>query len=56
MGKGWSKATRLQELLMILFRRQLAGEYILRMFWLSTHDNVLADHLSRNREDEFLEA
>ena len=56
VGKGWSKATRLQELLMILFRRQLAGEYILRMFWLSTHDNVLADHLSRNREDEFLEA
>lgn len=56
VGKAWSKAERLQGLLVKLFRHQLQGDFVLRMFWLSTHDNLLADHLSRNREGEFLTA
>ena len=54
--KGWSHAQRLQGLLHTLFREQLEADFILRCFWLSTHDNVLADHLSRGREAEFLHA
>ena len=54
--KGWSSAVRLQELVTKLFHMQIAGEYILQFFWLASADNDLADHLSRNREGEFLRA
>ena len=52
--KGWSHAARLQDLVMQLFTRQIKGEFILQFFWLSSEANVLADHLSRDRESEFL--
>lgn len=53
--KARSKASRLTELIRELFVLQIEGEFILELFWLSTLDNRLADHLSRNRELEFLE-
>ena len=37
-----------------LFILQIRHECLLQFFWLSTHDNFLADHLSCDREDKFL--
>ena len=54
--KGWSHAPRLQELLRRLFALQIQGDYVLEFFWLATDKNVLADHLSRDREHDFLAA
>ena len=45
--KGWSKAERLNDLLKRLFRYAVAFECVFIMHWISTHDNVLADALSR---------
>ena len=53
--KGRSRAPRLNELCKALFYLQVRHTFILQMFWLSTHDNFLADHLSRDRHEEFLQ-
>ena len=52
--KGRSRAKRLNDLLKRLFLLQLEGGFVLRFVWISTHDNYLADHLSRGRWHEFL--
>lgn len=45
--KAWSRAERLTQLLRRLFALILQSGCILEFEWISTHDNVLADHLSR---------
>ena len=45
--KGWSKASRLNDLLKLIFRYSVEFECIFMFYWISTHDNVLADALSR---------
>ena len=52
--KGRSKAHRLNTLLKELFVLQIQHGFVLCTFWISTDDNYLADHLSRNREHDFL--
>ena len=52
--KGRSRAERLNLLCKRLFVQQIQGNFVLRYFWLSTHDNYLADHLSRGRVHDFL--
>ena len=52
--KGRSKAPRLNILIRELFYLQLRFECVLDFFWLSSSDNLLADHLSRDRESSFL--
>lgn len=53
--KGWSRAERLTLLLKRLFVLQVRFDCVLRFFWVSTTDNYLADHLSReNRVPDFL--
>ena len=54
--KGWSHAERLQNLVVMLFRAQLHGDFVLWFFWLASADNHLSDHLSRDHEAAFLEA
>lgn len=56
VGKGRSSAARLDSLVRELFMLQLQGHYVLCPFWLPSKANVLADHLSRDREKEFEEA
>ena len=53
--KGRSRAPRLNALIKELFVLQVAYEFIIEWLWISTTDNVNADHLSRNREADFLE-
>jgi hypothetical protein len=54
--KGWSKADRLNSLLKQLFFLCLRHECVLRFVWISTHDNILADFLSRkDGEAKFLQ-
>lgn len=53
-AKGRSKAQRLNSLVRHLFALQIAFDFVLDTFWISTSDNYLADHLSRDREEEFL--
>ena len=45
--KGWSKADRLNVLLKELFKYSVHFGCIFHFFWISTHENVLADALSR---------
>ena len=52
--KGRSRAERLNTILKSLFALQVRYVFILQPFWISTHDNYLADDLSRDREDQFL--
>jgi hypothetical protein len=54
--KGSSRAARLGLLLRRLFVLQIRYDVLLLFFWLSTHANYLADHLSRGRLDAFLAA
>ena len=53
-AKGRSKAPRLNSLLRELFVLQIEHNFILCPYWLSTHENTLADDLSRNRAGKFL--
>ena len=53
-AKGRSKVHRLNTLLKELFVLQIQHGFVLSTFWISTHDNYLADDLSRDREHEFL--
>jgi hypothetical protein len=54
LRKSRSKAPRLNVLIREIFALQVRFQCILETFWLSSEDNVLADHLSRDREWEFL--
>jgi hypothetical protein len=45
--KGWSKADRLNDLLKLIFQFSVKWGCIFMFYWISTHDNVLADALSR---------
>jgi hypothetical protein len=49
--KGWSKAARLYAQLRSLFMLALKYEIVFEFHWISTHDNIFADALSR-REGE----
>ena len=52
--KGRSRVERLNWLLRKLLILQVEYDFVLSYAWISTHDNYLADHLSRGRVDEFL--
>lgn len=54
--RGRSGVERLNGLVKELFALQVQHTCVLDPFWLSSEDNVLADHLSRDREDECLVA
>jgi hypothetical protein len=54
LRKSRSKAPRLNVLIREIFALQVRFQCILETFWLSSEDNELADHLSRDREWEFL--
>ena len=54
LAKGRSRAPRLNNLVREAFAEQVRHECILQSFWLSSEDNLLADDLSRDREDDFL--
>ena len=53
-AKGKSKVDRLNSLVKELFSLMLQFQCILDFYWLSSEDNLLADDLSRDREDAFL--
>jgi hypothetical protein len=53
--KGWSHADRLNELLRDMLYLTVKFNVIISYEWISTHDNVLADPLSRIDEPLFLE-
>ena len=53
-AKGRSKAERLNGLLKDLFLLMLKFRFVIDWHWISTDDNVDADHLSRDREQDFL--
>ena len=55
-AKGRSRADRLNVLLREIFALMLHYGCVLQFYWLSSEDNLLADHLSRGREQEALEA
>ena len=52
---GRSRAPRLNDLLRALFVLQIKHGFVLLPYWLGTKENYLADYLSRDREDLFLE-
>ena len=53
--KGRSRVERLNSLVKELFLLMIKFDFIVHLIWISTHDNVNADHLSReDREAEFL--
>ena len=54
LAKCRSKAPRLNTLIRECFALMVQFQCILDTFWLSSEDNLLADHLSRDREWEFL--
>jgi hypothetical protein len=55
--KGWSRAERLNLLLKRLFVLQIVGHFLLCFSWVSSEDNEMADHLSREGGlPRFLEA
>ena len=55
--KGWSRAERLNLLLKRLFVLQIVGDFLLCFSWVSSEDNEMADHLSREGGlPRFLEA
>ena len=56
VAKGRSSAERLNVLVKEVFVEQVKHECILDTFWLSSEDNVVADHLSRDREALGLES
>ena len=55
-AKGRSRASRLNDLIKELFLLMLKYEFIIEWLWISTNDNVDADHLSRDRESDFFES
>jgi hypothetical protein len=54
-ANGRSKVDRLNDICRGLFATQIKYSFILQTYWISTHDNFLADSLSRLRIDLFWE-
>ena len=54
-AKGRSAVDRLNDLVRELFALMVEHHFILDFFWLSSEDNLLADDLSRDKEQAFLE-
>ena len=54
-AKGRSAVNRLNDLVRELFSLMVQHHFILDFFWLSSEDNLLADDLSRNKEEAFLQ-
>ena len=54
-AKGRSRVDRLNDLVRELFALMVQYHFVLDFFWLSSEDNLLADDLSRDKEDAFLE-
>ena len=46
--KGWSRADRLNDVLLKIFHLAVRHDFVVEWNWISTHDNVLADALSRS--------
>ena len=54
VAKGRSRAQRLNVLVRAAYTLQIKYNFILMSYWISSEDNLLADHLSRDREEDFL--
>ena len=52
--REWSHANRLNDLLRLMLYHTVKYSCIILYHWISTHDNVLADPLSRDDEQTFL--
>ena len=55
-AKGRSRVARLNELVKELFLLVIRYRFVIDWQWISTHDNVNSDHLSRDREADFLKS
>ena len=55
IAKGYSKSWELAVLCKQWFVLQVRHCFLVHWFWLSSKDNLLADHLSRGRETAFLD-
>ena len=53
-AKGRSRVSRLNDLVKEIFLLMVKYRFVVDWNWISTHDNVGADHLSRNREEAFI--
>ena len=51
--KGWSRADRLTEIIKLLYEKSVEFNCVLVPIWISTHDNIGADALSRMDFDRF---
>ena len=56
IAKGYSRSWELTVICKQWFVIQVRHSFLVNWFWLSSEDNVLADHLSRGREQDFLKA
>ena len=54
-AKGRSRVDRLNDLVRELFALMVQYHFVLDFFWLSSEDNLLADDLSRDKEEAFLQ-
>ena len=54
-AKGRSKAARLNDLVKELFLLMVKYNFVVDLQWISTDDNVNADDLSRDKEQDFLD-
>ena len=51
--KGWSRADRLNDILLNIFHLAVRHDFVVEWNWISTHDNYLADALSRSPADGY---
>ena len=54
-AKGRSKAARLNDLVKELFLLMVKYNFVVDLQWISTDENVNADDLSRDKEQDFLD-
>ena len=54
ISKGYSRSSDLVTICKRWFILQVRHCFLVNWFWVSSEDNLLADHLSRNREEDFL--
>ena len=55
LKKGWSRARRITDILRDLFRISATYDCMLIPIWISTHDNIGADALSRGDIPRYME-